>query len=496
MIYIALPAMNEKELENSILNLQFQTLLPKAVYVCVNQPLAYFSDGDPAHGDICKVNRHALKQLQIWQQSQKLPFDLECIDRCSLENAWPKNRVGVGWARKTAMDAINQIASDKDIIVCMDADTYYPNTYLQNIQKIFASHPKVVGLANPYYHEIFSSPSYLKNSVNSMSCQELSPKVAEPPRTAPELAPELAEYSKFDENSPFGSPFKVQENSDTNPNSLQKTYLHYEVYMRAYAIQMYLSNHPYRFTAIGSCMASPVWAYRKINGITPCKSGEDFYFLQKLAKIGPLAVHSPSVAIPSARVSDRVFFGTGPALRKGLQGDWKSYPIYPWALFDAMQQSYNALGDFYENPTTTDFPLKTYWSEKFGDRWWEKLQQNSAGRKSQFIRLCIQKIDALRCLQYLKEHYAFDDFTDRVNLRNLCYLLAQKEQDRTEVAHPPSPPKELKREESSDRFPFLNTLSQKQKLSDLTALEWAEIRNFLFLCERRIQQNHPILPSW
>ncbi len=91
------------------------------------------------------------------------------------------------------------------------------------------------------------------------------------------------------------------------------------------------------FTAIGSAMALPVKSYRAIGGMTPHKSGEDFYFLQKLRKFGKVLTWNKEKVYPEARYSDRVFFGTGPAMIKGRDGDWSSYPIYPFELFDEIK---------------------------------------------------------------------------------------------------------------------------------------------------------------
>ena len=58
--------------------------------------------------------------------------------------------------------------------------------------------------------------------------------------------------------------------------------LRYEIYMRCYLINLLRIQNPYAFTALGSAMAVTVRAYRKAGGLTPVKSGEDFYFLQNL----------------------------------------------------------------------------------------------------------------------------------------------------------------------------------------------------------------------
>jgi hypothetical protein len=147
-------------------------------------------------------------------------------------------------------------------------------------------------------------------------------------------------------------------------------------------------------------MALPVWAYKAIGGITPHKSGEDFYFLQKLRKYGIVLSWNKEKVYPAARFSDRVFFGTGPAMIKGNQGDWNSYPIYPFHLFDKIRDFYDFFPVLFEKEVET--PLDEFISEKFGKvNIWKPLRENSK-TKEQFVKACHQKFDALRTLQYLK----------------------------------------------------------------------------------------------
>ena len=96
--------------------------------------------------------------------------------------------------------------------------------------------------------------------------------------------------------------------------------LRYEIYMRHYLLNMLEIGNPYAFTAIGSAMAAKVSAYRKVGGLAPVKSGEDFYFIQKLKKNGKVGNWCETTAFPSSRFSNRVIFGTGRALIKGNAG--------------------------------------------------------------------------------------------------------------------------------------------------------------------------------
>jgi hypothetical protein len=265
---------------------------------------------------------------------------IHIIDKCSKGNGWTGKNFGVGQARKVLMDEIAKNATKHDIIVSLDADTHFNPNYFSTIVENFKKHPKAVALSVPYYHPL---------------------------------------------------------NEDPEAN---RQILHYEIYMRYYALNLWRIGSPYSFTAIGSAMALPVWAYKAIGGITPHKSGEDFYFLQKLRKYGIVLSWNKEKVYPAARFSDRVFFGTGPAMIKGNQGDWNSYPIYPFHLFDEIRNFYDFFPVLFEKEVET--PLDEFILEKFGKKnIWNPLRENSK-TKEQFVKACHQKFDALRTLQYLK----------------------------------------------------------------------------------------------
>ncbi len=280
--------------------------------------------------------------------------NLHIIDHSSRGLGWGKKAFGVGQARKVLMDTINRHANDNDIIVSMDADTAIGPDYLQSISKVFSCHPNSVALSNPYYHKL------------------------------------------------------------SGDDTLDRAMLRYEIYMRHYAINMWRINSPYSFTALGSAIALPVWAYRKVGGITAKKSGEDFYFLQKLRKAGWICNHNAEKVYPGTRYSDRVFFGTGPALIKGSQGNWESYPVYDHRLFDKVKKTYEAFHHlFYEEVET---PMSDFLRVQFRDEAPFHALRKNAVSALQFVNACHQKVDGLRVLQYLKSETAKVERSDEYSL--------------------------------------------------------------------------------
>ena len=276
------------------------------------------------------------------------------IDKSSKGNGWIGNKKGVGWARKTAMDFIASKAKPDDIILSIDADTTFSTEYFTSIIKIFSETKNAVALANPYFHKL------------------------------------------------------------ANSEAEDKAILRYEIYMRNYAINLLLINSPFAFTALGSAIALPVKSYKAIGGLTPKLSGEDFYFLQKLRKYGHIIVNNEEKVFPAARFSDRVFFGTGPAMIKGNNSDWESYPIYHNKLFEKIKETYNLFPKlFYKDEQT---PLTEFIQEQFNtENIWQALRENHKDEEH-FVRACHEKMDGLRILQFLKLSQESIEKTDELCL--------------------------------------------------------------------------------
>lgn len=333
-IYIALPVLNEFEnLPALIKCLREQSTTTFELIACVNQYESWWGIDDKKSQ--CLDNQSSLQYL-----NDQNDLRITVIDKSSKGKGWHDKRGGVGWARKVLMDNINQSASTNDLIISIDADTYYPPNYLASIEGDFIDHPETAGLCVPYYHQL-------------------------------------------------------------NGSKTDALILRYEIYMRNYMLNMLRINNPYAFTALGSAMVAPVWAYRKIGGITPVKSGEDFYFLQKLAKNGKLSIWTDTIAYPSSRFSDRVLFGTGPALIKGNSGNWDSYPVYDANMFDLVKETFDKFPDLFKKDVPT--PMDEFLQNQFkNDDIWTPLRDNFKDQNN-FTKACIRKVDGLRILQFLKQ---------------------------------------------------------------------------------------------
>ena len=90
----------------------------------------------------------------------------------------------------------------------------------------------------------------------------------------------------------------------------------YENYLRSYVVGLAEAGSPYAFHTIGSTLAVSATGYATVRGFPKRASAEDFYLLNKLAKVGAIARLDGEPIQIQARLSDRVPIGTGPALAK------------------------------------------------------------------------------------------------------------------------------------------------------------------------------------
>ncbi|MFO7982154.1 MAG: glycosyltransferase [Desulfuromonadales bacterium] len=111
----------------------------------------------------------------------------------------------------------------------------------------------------------------------------------------------------------------------------------YELYLRAYPLGLQLAGSPYAYLTVGSAMACTADAYVRAGGMNRRRAGEDFYFLQQLAKTSGVAQVSGTVVRPSARTSSRTPFGTGPSMARLLSGDGPDLPFFDPRIFEILR---------------------------------------------------------------------------------------------------------------------------------------------------------------
>lgn len=326
-------------------------------------------------------------------------FPVTVLDYSSPGKGWKGKNHGVGWARKIVLERIFSEASPEDIMISLDADTLFDPSYFQSLAENFERYSYPV-VTVPYYHRL------------------------------------------------------------TGDEIKDRAVLRYELYMRNWFLNMYRIQSPYAFTAIGSGIAAKIGALEKIGGITPVKSGEDFYLIQKLRKMVPVNLWNEIPVYPAARFSDRVCFGTGPAMKSGAEGNWTRYPLYHYSLFDKISEAYRLIPEIHKADKETDFI--SFLQDQFKtDDLWTPLRRNFKD-PFRFERAFHEKADGLRILQFLKHRHNVLPVSDEKSLSdNMSLFFPDK------------------------RPSFLNP---EFSISSLTITQLQEIRNMLYDFEQILRR--------
>ncbi len=215
-------------------------------------------------------------QKRIIEQKINLGF----IDASSQGNELPEKDGGVGLARKIGMDLalsiFNYDSNQKNILLCLDADCTISKNYIDEIYDQFNKR-KISAASINFEHKIEGE---LEN---------------------------------------------------------QFAILNYENFLRYYVLGLNFANSPYAFHTVGSSMACDVESYVKIGGMNKKKAAEDFYFLEKLAKVVKVENINSVTVFPSSRGSWRVPFGTGQRVNRYLSKIQNENVLYDPESFEILK---------------------------------------------------------------------------------------------------------------------------------------------------------------
>ena len=217
--------------------------------------------------------------------------DLLLVDRFSDGRRLPA-RGGVGFARKIGADLALSLIHLQRInagwIHCTDADVQLPETYFKRSNAIKDPGSKYSALIYPFSHSDDRDRSESREVIMATHLYELS--------------------------------------------------------LRYYVAGLKFARSPYAFHTIGSTMAVSAIHYAKVRGFPKREAGEDFYLLNKLAKVGSvlelsLSLNNQAIEIASRR-SDRVPFGTGAAVNKitALADPPSEFRFYDPAVFELLKR--------------------------------------------------------------------------------------------------------------------------------------------------------------
>jgi hypothetical protein len=272
---VVIPCYDESELLVS-LNSLYECVRPD----CAVEVIVVINSAIDSDRSVRQRNRSSLEAATEWSlthNEERLRFHvLDCPDLS------PKH-AGVGLARKIGMDeAIRRLHQAgqvvNGVIICYDADCQCAPTYLSSIERHFLSHPETPGCSIYFEH-------------------------------------------------PLEGP---------HSSSVYEAIVTYELHLRYYVQALRFAGFPLAHHTVGSCMAIRAPTYIEQGGMNKRKAGEDFYFLQKIIALGNFTDLTETTVYPSPRMSDRVPFGTGRAVRNYIKTG--SLGTYPFQAFLDLQQ--------------------------------------------------------------------------------------------------------------------------------------------------------------
>lgn len=207
------------------------------------------------------------------------------IDRFS-EGLEIPSSAGVGLARKIGADIATalyaQHAFTHPVIFSTDADVELPNSYFIDQE---ASAPASSAWVYNYSH---------RNSLHGQGTSYPSTPLSQ---------------------------------SDFAPNNIERATLAYEQAIKYYRDGLRWAGSPYAYHTLGSAISISIPHYCMVRGFPKRAAGEDFYLLNKLAKTGQVTSLDNTTITIDARLSDRVPFGTGPAV-KSICDLWENSDQY------------------------------------------------------------------------------------------------------------------------------------------------------------------------
>lgn len=208
----------------------------------------------------------------------------------------------------------------------------------------------------------------------------------------------------------------------TDDRNMQKLQYMYDFKLRYYLAGIQYASCGYEYIPLGSTLIVNMECYAQVRGFPKRNAGEDFYILNKLAKVKPLKYcTNDSIVQINSRFSNRVPFGTGPALVQISQlNDFSDYRYYHPQCFICLKKWHGFLISLWDdNQLAIKAPTDKYLLGLFEffncQNIFEKSKKQitSGKRWQQFVS---QWFDAFKVL---KSVHFFDKKFNRLNYLQL-----------------------------------------------------------------------------
>ena len=284
-IVVTIPAFNEAETIKSIDSLLACDLPQSDVEILVNVNFSELaSEGEK---EFNKMSFHLLKHYAEKKSTDKIKIHVLYFPNQK------KKVAGVGWARKQIMDEafrrFMSIDNNNGIITGFDADATCQSNYLTELENFFACKPQANACSIYFEHDI--------------------------------------EGTKYSEG-------------------IYNAIILYELHLRYFINAQKLIGVNFAYQTVGSSFAVKATAYARVNGMSPKKAGEDFYFLHKTMALDGFYTLNTTCIYPSSRISNRVGFGTGPSVGEISKTGKKK--TYAYRSFLEIKKIYDALPQIYK----------------------------------------------------------------------------------------------------------------------------------------------------
>ncbi len=171
--------------------------------------------------------------------------------------------------------------------------------------------------------------------------------------------------------------FVHQFNQAKVPTALEQITLaatqQYESALRYYVDGLRYAGSRFSFFTIGSILAISTSAYVDVRGFVKKSAGEDFYTLNKLAKVGDVAFLEDEHIALTPRLSTRVPFGTGPAVKEiiALNQQNRPYSYYHYQCFTELKYALTQLDELLNNiarqPSKNTLIVLSDWQHKLSE---------------------------------------------------------------------------------------------------------------------------------
>jgi hypothetical protein len=315
--------------------------------------LVIINEGYHSTAETSARNLNSFKEVSEWCKNHSKPrlsFKVFYVDNLEQKVA------GVGMARKIGMDEACRrlVRTGKEgLISCLDADCTVEQNYLVRIEEHFEQHPDTPGCSVYYEHPI------------------------------------------------------------TDPET-QLAIITYELHLRYYVHGLRFAKYPFAFHTVGSAMVVRSEVYKKLGGMNKKKAGEDFYFLNKVMRAGPFTELNDTTVYPSDRISERVPFGTGKAMKNWNTNE--TLLTYHPQSFNILRSMLLQVPTLYETdikiPELKDFLLNIEFSENV-----MRIRTNSVEPQT-FYKHFFQWFDNFKVMKLL--HWLRDNRYPNIPVSEAC----------------------------------------------------------------------------